>query len=356
MAKPCILNDLKKEIDLGLPQTPLIIPTGLDEFAVRLAGVKYRDYSNDASVIFTVWDKAIKRFDLDWAGVFVDDIIELEPFGLQVKVFDDHPRAASVHLAPHHDMLRGLRMPDPASDGRMPAYLEASRRLRKSHGGSILISKSIASPFTAVTLLFGVANTLLLIHDDPELLHEIMRFVEKWIFCWAASLHDAGTDMVFLGDDGASSRFLSVEQYKQFALEPAQRVTAGLKKTGLVVVYHAAENKMEYLNAMSMVGSDILSLAEGIEMSEVKDVLGKKVCLMGNIDTLHVLWHGTTDEIRQVTSKLTGEVASRGGYIVNTGEGIPGQVPEENIMAMIQTTKELWPGKKLNTRPSESQA
>jgi uroporphyrinogen-III decarboxylase len=70
--------------------------------------------------------------------------------------------------------------------------------------------------------------------------------------------------------------------------------------------------------------------------------VGRKVALSGNLDGINLIWHGKPDEIKREVSRLVVEVASQGGVIVNTGEGIPKQTPLENLDIMFHTIREEW--------------
>jgi uroporphyrinogen decarboxylase len=214
--------------------------------------------------------------------------------------------------------------------------------LRQRWGDRILISGSTAAPFSGLTLLYGLEQTMLLLYDDPDFLRRSMSFIVDLAITWGKAIIEAGGDIVWLGDCSASSRFLPLQAYREMCLEPAQQVTAALKEMGAIVIYHAGENRIPYLEVMSEVGADILSVEAGPDMSEVKETIGDRVTLSGNIDPIHLLWQGTEADIAKEARRLVTEVAYRGGYIVNVGENIPEQTPPEHVEIMIRSIREAW--------------
>jgi [methyl-Co(III) methanol-specific corrinoid protein]:coenzyme M methyltransferase len=245
-------------------------------------------------------------------------------------------------LPAEQNVLDSLHLPDFARDGRLPILMESLRCLRDRWGDNVVISKSVAAPFTGLTLLHGIAPVMLMVYENPDLLRKIMDFTESLSIEFSRSLIEAGADIIWLGDCCASSRFLSLDLFREFAYEPAKRVIAAIHKAGGMVIYHAAENSLPFLEEMSGMGADVLSVEAGIDLGIVKQTVGRKVALSGNLDGINLIWHGKPDEIKREVSRLVVEVASQGGVIVNTGEGIPKQTPLENLDIMFHTIREEW--------------
>lgn len=341
MARNTVHDDLKVVCRLGVPEDPLIIPI-MDPLGAHLAGFTYEDYSTRPEAMEGAWSSAVEYFDIDWAGMCIDDLFEYEPLGIEVTNAPDLPFAVAKYLPATEDTLSGLRLPDPTREGRMPAHLEAEKRLRDRWGDAILVAGSAAAPFSGLTLLYGIEQTMLLLYDNPDFLRRSMRFVGDLAITWGQAILDASGDVIWLGDCSASSRFVPVNVYREVCLEPARRVAAALKDAGATVIYHAGENRLPHLEAMAEVGADILSVEAGPNMGEVKNAIGDRVALSGNLDSINTLWHGTEEEIEAAVSKLITEVAGRGGYIVNTGENTPEQTPPEHLEAMIRSIREGW--------------
>ena len=342
MPRATVMDDLKTACRGGIPRQPLLLPI-MDPLAVKLAGLSYTDYSTDARAIERIWSGAIQRFDLDWAAPLVDDLFEYEPLGIGVAKPAGLPFAVARYLPANSQTLAGLRLPDPRRDGRMPLFLDAVARLRDRWGQSILVCGSTAAPFSGLTLLYGIEQTMLLLYDAPDLLRESMRFLEGLAVAWGRAMLDAGADVLWLGDCSASSRFLSLPAYRELCLAPAARVAAPPRAAGAVVVYHAGENSIPHLQAMAEVGADILSVEAGPDMGAVKDAVGERPCLMGNLDSIHLLWHGTPAEIERAVRDLVARVVPRGGAIVNMGENTPEQTPPEHLQAMLDALRSAHP-------------
>src|ERR1035437_9044661 len=173
-----IMDDVKACIAGRVAKAPLIFPI-FEEFVTRQSGVSFHDYSTSAPTIAQVWDYAIERFDTDWAGLFIDDLIEYDMLGIETADGPDHPYAVTKYLPIAKDALGRLHIPAPKKDGRMPMLLEAQKRIRDRWGDRVVISKSVAAPFSGLTLLYGIGNAMLMTYDAPALLKKSMAFVEE---------------------------------------------------------------------------------------------------------------------------------------------------------------------------------
>lgn len=79
---------------------------------------------------------------------------------------------------------------------------------------------------------------------------------------------------------------------------------------------------------------------KAMDIRELKAELGRKLCLIGNLDLGGVLTRGTPDEVVEATKSLIRDVGPGGGYCVGSSNTVTNYVPLENYRAMIDTTLE----------------
>lgn len=337
MAYLNVLNDIKTCINLGVPGRVPIFGLGL-QFNIRMAGLSHREYTDSIEKMVQCEIDAVEKYDYDWVIPFPDDFIAIEPLGVKTKDEENLPRAAYEYLPATSGALDMLKMPDANSDGRMPAYLEVLSRIKQELGDSICLSGQIAAPFTSVALVFGVENTLLLIYENPQLLKQAIQFFSDLQIEWGRAQIKSGTDALWVGDCVASSSFLSPVHYTEFAAEGALQVCTALKEDAFMI-YHAGESSLEQLKCMAEINADALNVGEKIDIAKAKHTIGDKVALMGNLAPVEVLLEGTPEDVERETFRIMEAGKRGGGYIFNTGEGIPRQVPEQNIKTMIETAQ-----------------
>ena len=339
MAYAGILEDVRKAVRLEKPHRLPVFACS-EEFDVRMAGEIYNVYNRDAKVMAKCQVDSIRKYGYDWAWLQVDDCIEFEVLGVGVKGEGNILPATYKYLPATEETLRGLKMPDPEKDGRMPVLLEAIRRIKDELGDTVCITGRVAAPFSSVTLLYGMTETAMLMYDNPGLLQETNKFFIELQTMWGIAQIRAGTDALWIGDCNASGHLISVDQYREFALDGARAITDAYREAGGLSMYHASEHMIPHMEAQIETGVDVLSCGPGVDIADVKDAVGNKVCIVGNIDPILCLLEKDADAVYNEAKRVAETGARGGGYLFCSGEMIPRDVPEENILAMVRGARD----------------
>ena len=336
MAYPGVVDDLATCARLGVPSRVPAFALG-EEFDVELYDIDYREYVLSAEKMVECQTRAVARFDYDWILLHPDDYIEIEPLGIRTKGEARIPPAPLNTLPATRETLRSLRVPRGA--GRMPIHLEALSGIKAAHGDTLVVAGRCAAPFSATTLIYGISDGLMLLFDDPQLFRDTCEFFVELMSEWGQAQVKAGADCIWLGDCVASSGFCSPAQYADFAVEPAARVAEAIKAAGGEVIYHAGDHSLPHL-AIGADHFDIINVGEKIDLAEVKAAIGHKVCLSGNAHPIRLMNCADLEEVAAETRRIVEAGKPGGGYIFNTGEGVPRQVKPEVIETMLRTVRQ----------------
>lgn len=338
MAYSGVLDDVRTCIRLGVPtRVPVFALAEL--FNARMAGITWAEYTHDKDRLVACEVQAVRRFDYDWVYLNPDDNIEFEPLGVKTKGAGNIPLGAYEFLPASRSTLGRLRVPDFERDGRMPAFLAAIAEIKESLGETICLTGRVAAPFSATALLYGTQPALTLLVEDPELFRQTAEFFAGLMSEWGRAQLEAGADAIWVGDCVACSGFISPAHYADFAAEPARKVNASLRNDGGIVFYHAGESCMSHLELMADTRPDALSIGGAIDMNEAKETVGKRVCLLGNIDGLKTLQSGNPEDVESETIRIMEAGKRNGGYLFNSEEGMAYQTPEENVETMMRTAR-----------------
>jgi len=93
---------------------------------------------------------------------------------------------------------------------------------------------------------------------------------------------------------------------------------------------------------MADLGVDFVSVGPGGDMAECYKRAKGKCGLTGNVDPIGKLMNGTPDEVREQTRSIIETISVQGGHIINSGEMVPRDCPEENIRAFVEAARETW--------------
>ena len=333
-----VLDDIEKCIRLEKPErTPVFALS--QEFDARMSGLTYAEYVTDPGEAIRCQIENIERFGYDWSWLHVDDTIEFEAIGVGTRIEGDIVPVTSEVLPATWETLRSLRQPDPHRDARMPLLLEVIRGVREHFGDRIFVCGRTSAPFSSVGLTFGSAALMLLTVDDRDLLRAAMVFFAELQVEWGRAQIEAGAHGLWFGDCYGASHFISPDTFGEFALEPAKRVIEEYKKMGAIVIVHNSEESEAFFPLLAELGADVISPGPGIDIGQVKDLIGDQVCIMGNLDPINVLAEGDPETVQRET-RACFQKAGGAGYLFDTGECVPRHTPSENMHAMIRAARE----------------
>jgi uroporphyrinogen decarboxylase len=339
MAYCGVVADVRRAVSLGKPARMPVFACS-EEFDVNWYGrFCYEEVCQSGALMAEVWAAAIDEFDYDWAWVQVDDCFEMEPLGVVCRGEGSILRATVGHLPATAETVRGLRVPDPGSAGRMPEKLDAIRRLRQRFGDSVLVEGSCAAPYSAAGLLFGLEQAMVIGLTEPELLADTCAFFVEAQTRYIRAQVEAGADAIWIGDCNAFSSMLSLEQYRRFALPSCRALVEGAHACGTLVHLHASEVSVPHLLAETELGADVINCGPAADLAEVRKALAGVCCFSGNLDPIEVLMRGSPADVERETERIMAIGRSGGGYLFNTGEMNPRDTPVENMKAMIKTAR-----------------
>ena len=114
--------------------------------------------------------------------------------------------------------------------------------------------------------------------------------------------------------------FLSPRMFREFVTEYLQRLIAGYKKMGAWVIKHTDGNIMPILDQLVECEPHALHSLDpmaGVDIKEVKRLVGHKVCLMGNVDCSK-MQTGTEAEVIASAEYAITSGKPGGGYFFST--------------------------------------
>lgn len=149
----------------------------------------------------------------------------------------------------------------------------------------------------------------------------------------------SGNPRVIIPLHKGNATFMSNEQFKRFYWPTFRQLLVELVNEGLNPVCIVEGNYTPRLDIIKDVPEGkIVYWFEHMDMIKAKEVLGGKVCIMGNVP-LSILVNGTPEDVRAYCKQLIDTVGRDGGYIMSSGAVLDEAKPE-NVKTMIDYTKE----------------
>ena len=207
-------------------------------------------------------------------------------------------------------------------------FLRTQRGERAAVGGMRL-------GISGVLVSMGLDNFSVALYDDRALIEELLdrylAFAERAIqvFC------ELGFDLIWCFDDFAyhSGPMFSPAVFRELFLPRLRRATA---RISVPWIFHSDGNLFPVLDDLLTLGMSGLHPIEpeAMDLAEVKRAVGRRACLIGNV-SVDLLARGTPAQVEAAVEEALAAGSPGGGYMLSSGNSIPGYAKLENVRAMI---------------------
>ena len=218
--------------------------------------------------------------------------------------------------------------------------LEACEICIDRMGDEVPTGVLISGPFTAAASVYPVELILRSTRKNPEGVHKLLRLCTD-------ALKEIYVDFVKTGaiiiqcDPIASGTLLRQKQYQEFVKPYATELNDAIQKAGGINTYHICGDSSKITEDMVDTGCNMLSVDNIVDLEKIKNAVGHRVPILGNIDPVGVLLHGGRDDIHQaVKEAIRKAYDSPNGYILASGCDMTQNVPLENIGFMMEAARE----------------
>jgi len=293
--------------------------------------------------------KTIKAFEsfpdvLIWPGVWADFGLAVETSALGCNIiFSDKTSPFPEPVVKDLEAIDRLRVPDPKKDGLMPLALEAYSymvnkvppELRERYGyGQWTFA---LGPSDIAGLCMGYDRFLVGLYRYADSIQRIMKIAAKTTILWIEAQRDAiGSDLLtFISGD--TDCFLNPKQFETFSYPYISRVCSRLERKGKVVLYHNDGNTTHLLDRLANIGANMFNYGQGMSNIIVKKKVGRKMGLVGGLNSIGVMLRGAAKEVEEESKKAILECGSKGGFVLSNEGGTAAHTPWENIVAMMES-------------------
>jgi uroporphyrinogen-III decarboxylase len=201
--------------------------------------------------------------------------------------------------------------------------------------GYILPMVTSRGPLCTAGFVRSTTNLMIELVENPEGCHKLIDLCTRVIIDWLKAQHKMMGDTVegiFILDDIVG--FINEDHYLEFAHPYLKRICDAFPDDW-VKVYHNDAEIDACLDHLPDAGFNVLNWGKQKDIREVKARVGKRMCLMGNVNPLEVAVRGTPDDVRAATLDVL-EGAEGEGVILSVGGGVSPGMPRENVVAMLE--------------------
>jgi uroporphyrinogen-III decarboxylase len=267
--------------------------------------------------------------------------IEPSAFGTRLHFFPDQAPGQTPVLFRLEDIDRFAPI-NPRADGLMPLAL-ARYRMQKQRifdAGFTLPLVTARGPLCTASFVRGVNDFMTDLVENPEGAHRLLRFCTEATLRWLEAQAEAigpSVEGLFILDDIPG--LLSRRMYQEFA-HPYMKQIFDAFPGDWVKVYHNDAKIKPFLADLPGLGFDVLNFTHNLDIGDVRDATGGRLCLMGNVAPLDIGVRGTPEQVKEAAlaalRRMNGE-----GMILSMGGGVSPGMPRENIQAMVDAAREF---------------
>ena len=188
--------------------------------------------------------------------------------------------------------------------------------------------------------LVGYEQLCYLLADQPELVEAILKHLEELyesMYVGMARREEVGA--VVISDDLGfkTQTLLSPDMLRQYILPRHRKLAEIIHDAGKPCILHSCGQLSEIMeDVIEYVGVDAKHSYEDhiFPVDRAMELYGDRIAILGGFD-VDKLSRGDETEIRSHTRFLIEHLSKRGGYALGSGNSIPGFIPIENYLTML---------------------
>jgi len=298
------------------------------------------------------YDDVVRYFDLDAVGIddrripgYLVEALDASRFrnqwGTIVRKTTEslvHPMEGAIKTEKDLDTWHP---PDPDEPWR---YEELAELVKRYKGQKAIIT-SFADPFNVANEVRGAANHYMDFIRNPDLVDRLAALIRDYYLRYIRNCIEVGADIIFITGDYATTKWpmLSNEDFANHVIPVLKALVDGVKSRGAYALKHTDGNIMPIIDMIIDTGIHGLHPIDpnaGMDLGEVKEKYGHRVCLLGNVDCAYTLTWGTLEEVREDVRRCVRQAARGGGYICMSSNSIHSAVKTENYVEMVKAIHE----------------
>ncbi len=314
----------------GIPVDHLARTPILMQFAAEHIGSHYGAFAADHRVLTEANLVCAREFGLDQVSTISDPYRETQGFGAKIIYGRDMvPRCEKYPLEDAPDFSK-LPRPNPLEAERMRDRIEAIRSYRAQAGDEYSILGWVEGPAAEAADLRRLDNFFMDLLENENYIGELMDLCVDVALDFARAQIAAGAETIGIGDAVASQ--VSPDVYERLILPREQRLVRGVQELGAKARMHICGNITHLLPGLASLNLDMIDVDHMVSLGKVREALGPRVAIGGNLDPVADILRGHPDSIRAKLERCYQEVGNP--FIVNAGCEIPSGTPTENLKAL----------------------
>ncbi len=275
---------------------------------------------------------------VDAAILFSDILVIPEAMGMHLEMNEGKGPVFNHPLRNETDYEQ-LKIVDPSKE--LKYVLDAVSLTKKELNNRVPLIGFAGSPWTLLTYMVegrgskSFSEIKKFIYCNPKLAHKVLDKLAIVVADYLSAKIEAGVNAVQIFDTWGGN--LSQCDFNEFSLQYMTKIISRIKRKDEPVILFA-KGVHHSLDKLSDSGADVIGLDWTMDLSEVRNAIGNKVSLQGNLDP--TVLYANEDIIREKTIEVLKSYGNGSGHIFNLGHGILPDVNPENAKTLVNIVHE----------------
>lgn len=231
--------------------------------------------------------------------------------------------------------LRDFAFPDPHDARRY----ERLGPFCEEHADDFLVGAIGFSLFERAWTLRGMEQLMIDMVTDAAFVEALFERITDWNLAVIDHMCEFPFDAIHTGDDWGQQHGLLMgpDLWRKFIKPCLKRMYAHSKSRGKYVSIHSCGDVYDVLGDLIDIGVDMFNpfQPEVRDVEAVKREFGKHITFHGGISVQKTLPFGSVDDVRAEVRRRIEVIGAGGGYVAAPSHDVPGDVPVENLLALI---------------------
>ena len=174
----------------------------------------------------------------------------------------------------------------------------------------------------------GFVNFTRFVYQKPEFVKKVISFHTDLYIRNLDAVMKSGVEVVLGGDDlgQKTGPLMRPDLIEKLYGESYRRVADFVHRQKRKFIFHCCGNIYALLDKFIEWGFDGIITLEptaGMDLGKVREKVGHKLVLIGNLDVSYLMVKGTQQEVEEAVKKAIHDAARGGGYILSTSHSHP---------------------------------
>jgi uroporphyrinogen-III decarboxylase len=230
-------------------------------------------------------------------------------------------------------------------DGFDPDIMEMMEKIMKPLKGQDIVT--MGQCHSGWHMVFqargGIDKLSIDFYKNPDFARKFFDKISRACVRIAEAMVEAGVDILFVTDDYADNHgpLISPKIFREYELPCLKRIVDVGRKHGVPVLKHSDGNLYPILD--DIVGTGISGLHPiepgAMDLKDVKEKYGDRICLLGNVDCRYVLPYGSEEDVRRDVRRCIDAAGEGGGFILASSNSLHSNVKVDNIYVMVDEAR-----------------